>query len=74
VDSNLVSSNLLDGNGVKAMLGLIPAPKSNSLKKNKKNTISQMGHTKKCLKKYLATHLGVKIGIMSIDMRKLAAP
>jgi hypothetical protein len=31
VGSNLVSSNILDGNGVKAMPGSIPAPKSGSL-------------------------------------------
>jgi len=28
---NLVSSNILDGNGVKPMPGLIPAPNSGSL-------------------------------------------
>ncbi len=35
----------LDGNGVKAMPGSIPAP--NSLWKNKKIKGSQIGHTKK---------------------------
>jgi len=49
VSSNLVSSNILDGNGVKNMLGSIPAPNSGLLYKNKKNTGSQMGHTKKLL-------------------------
>jgi len=38
---------MLDGSGVKAMPGSIPAPSSGSLQKNKKNTDSQMGHTKK---------------------------
>jgi len=38
---------ILDGNGVKAMPGLIPAP--NSVKfEMKKNTGRQMGHTKNC--------------------------
>jgi len=47
VGSNLVSSNILDGDGVEAMPGSIPAPNSESLWKNKKNTASQMGHSKK---------------------------
>jgi len=46
VGSNLVSSKILDGNRAKAMPGLISAPNSGSLMKNKKNTGSQMGHTK----------------------------
>jgi len=33
VGSNLISSKILDGNGVKAMPGLIPAPKSGSFEK-----------------------------------------
>jgi len=41
----------LDGNGVKAMPGSIPEPNSGSLWKNKKNTGSQMGQTKKYLKR-----------------------
>jgi len=44
---NLVSSNILVGNGVKAMPRSIPAHNAGSLWKNKKNTDSQMGHTKK---------------------------
>jgi len=51
VGSILVSSKILDGNGAKAMQGLISAPNSGSLLKNKKNTGSQMGHTKKIFKK-----------------------
>jgi len=51
VGSNLVSSKLLEGNGAKAMPGLISAPNYGSLLKNKKNTGSQMGHTKKIFKK-----------------------
>jgi hypothetical protein len=47
VGSNLVSSKILDGSGAKAMPGLNSAPNSGSLLKNKKNTSSQMGHTKK---------------------------
>jgi len=47
VGSNLVSSKILNGNGAKAMPGSIPAPNSGSVSKNKKNTGSQMGHTKK---------------------------
>jgi hypothetical protein len=47
--SNLGSSNILDGNGVKAMPGLIPAPNSGSVEKNRG---TQMGHTyKKILKR-----------------------
>jgi hypothetical protein len=34
--------------GVKAMPGSIPTPDSGLLLKNKRNTGSQMGHTKKC--------------------------
>jgi len=51
VGSNLISSKILDGNEVKAMPGSIPGPKSGSFSKNKKNTGSQMGHTKKNKKK-----------------------
>jgi len=47
VGSNLVSSNLPYGNRVKVMPGSNPPPNSGSLLKNKKNTGSQMGHTKK---------------------------
>jgi len=46
VGSNLVSSKILDGNGVKAMPGSIHAPNSGSFD-YKKNTGSQMGTTKK---------------------------
>jgi hypothetical protein len=42
---------MLDGSGVKATPESIPTPNSGSLQKNKKNTGSQMGHTKKILKK-----------------------
>jgi len=45
VGLNRVSSKILDGNGVKAMPGLISAPNSGSFK-NEKNTGSQMGHIK----------------------------
>jgi len=38
---------MLDGSGVKAIPGSIPTPNSGSLYKNKKNTGSQMGQTKK---------------------------
>ena len=37
--------------GVKAMPGSIPTPDSELLLKNKRNTGSQMGHTKKIFKK-----------------------
>jgi hypothetical protein len=47
VGSNLASSNKLDGNGVKAIPGSIPAPNSGSWYKNKKNTFFLKGHTKK---------------------------
>jgi len=40
-------SRILDGNGVKAMPGSIPAPNSGWLWKNKKNTDSQVGHAQK---------------------------
>jgi hypothetical protein len=46
-----ISSNILDGNGVKAMPELISAPNSGSkIDNKKKNKGSQMGHTdkKKC--------------------------
>jgi hypothetical protein len=46
VDSNLVSSNKLEGNGVIAMPELISAPSSGSFE-NKENTGSQMGHANK---------------------------
>jgi len=42
---------MLDGSGVKATPESIPTPNSGSLQKNKKNTGSQMGHTKKIFKK-----------------------
>ncbi len=41
------SNPMLDGSGVKAMPGSIPTPNYGSLYKNKKNTGSQMGQTKK---------------------------
>jgi len=45
------SHPMLDGNGVKAMPGSIPAPNPGSLfnRKKKENIGSQMGHTKKNL-------------------------
>jgi hypothetical protein len=46
-ESCLVLTKILDGNGLKAMPGSIPAPNSGSFKKNKKNIGSQMGQTKK---------------------------
>jgi hypothetical protein len=48
-----ISSNILDGNGAKAMPESISAPNSGSKNDNKnKNKGSQMGHTdKKILKK-----------------------
>jgi hypothetical protein len=46
VGSNLVSSNILDGNGVITMPESISAPKSGSFE-NKENTGSQMGHADK---------------------------
>jgi len=53
------SSNIiLDGNGVKAMPGLTPAPNLGSFNnlKNKENKGSQMGHTKKSLNlRFLST-------------------
>ncbi len=39
--------NILDGNGVKTMPGLISALNSGSLEKNMKNKGSQMVHTQK---------------------------
>ncbi len=56
VGLNLISFNILDGNGIKAMPGLINAPNSVWLWKNEKNTGSQMGHTKKTLKKTMICH------------------
>jgi hypothetical protein len=38
---------MLDGSGVKAMPGSIPAPRVHSIIEKKENTGSQMGHTKK---------------------------
>ncbi len=38
---------MLDGSSDKAMPGSIPAPNAGSLQNNKRNTGSQMGHTKK---------------------------
>jgi len=49
VGLNLISPKLLDGNGVKAIPVLTPAPNSGSFG-NKKNTGGQMGHTKSLLK------------------------
>jgi hypothetical protein len=43
----LVSSNILDGNSVKAMSGSIPAHNSGSIWKFRKNIGSQMEHTNK---------------------------
>jgi len=48
--SNLGSSKILEENGVQVMPGLILAPNSGSFE-NKKNTVSQMGHTKKSIKR-----------------------
>jgi len=50
---------MLDGSGVKAMPESIPTPNSGSLQKNKKNTGSQMGHTKKIFKKkqFIVLHI-----------------
>ena len=46
VGSNLVSSNILDGNGVKAIPGSIPAPNLGSIiKKRWKNIGSRIGHS-----------------------------
>jgi hypothetical protein len=45
--SCLVLSKILDGNGLKAMPGSIPAPNSGSFMENKKNIGSQMGQTDK---------------------------
>jgi hypothetical protein len=51
-ESCLVLSKILDGNGLKAMPGSIPAP--NSWKNKKKYIGSQMGQTdKKTFKKYI---------------------
>jgi len=55
VGSNLISSNILDGNGIKAMPGSIPA--LFQCRKIRKNTGSQMGHAKKDLKKDNAMQL-----------------
>jgi hypothetical protein len=48
--SSFVSSKILDRNGVKAMPGSIPSLNTGSVD-YKKNTDSQMVHTKKKLKK-----------------------
>ncbi len=47
---------MLDGRGVKAMPGSIPAPNPGSFNKlkRKKNTGSQMGHTKKIILKKIS--------------------
>jgi len=50
VGSYLVSSKILNGNGVKAMTGSIPAPNSGTFE-IKKNTSSQIKHTKKNFEK-----------------------
>jgi len=50
VGSNLVSSKILDGNGVKAMPGLVPSPNSGSFK-SKKIQVSKRGTPKTNLKK-----------------------
>jgi len=50
VGSKLVSSKILDGNGVKAMPGSIPAPNSGSFQ-NKKIEVAKWGTPKKYLKK-----------------------
>jgi hypothetical protein len=45
-EPHLVLSKILDGNGLKAMPGSIPAPNSGLfMQKNKKNIVSQMGQT-----------------------------
>ncbi len=44
--SNLVSSKILDGNGVITMPGSIAVPNSGSFE-NKENTGSRMGHANK---------------------------
>jgi hypothetical protein len=64
-ESRLVLSKILDGNGLKANPGLIPAPNSGSfVEKNRKNMGSQMGQTdKKTLKtnKLFFKHLYITI-------------
>jgi hypothetical protein len=50
VGLNLVSFKIVNGNGVKAMPGSIPAPNPGSLYENKKNTARQMGHAKNIFK------------------------
>jgi len=45
VGLKLVSSKILDGNGVKAMPGLIPAHNSGSCGNKKIQVASRMGHT-----------------------------
>jgi hypothetical protein len=48
VGSKLVSSKILDGNGVKAMPGLIPAPNSGSFENKKiKLQVAKWGTPKK---------------------------
>ncbi len=46
-ESRLVVYKILDGNGLKAMPGLIPAPNSGSFMKNKKNIGTSIGQTDK---------------------------
>jgi len=50
VGSKLVSSKILDGNGVKAMPGSIPAPNSGSFE-NKKIQVAKWGTPKKIFEK-----------------------
>ncbi len=52
---------MLDGSGVKAMPGLIPTPKSGSLKKNKKIQVAKWGKPKKYLykKNYVLVYLTI---------------
>jgi hypothetical protein len=51
VDLNLVSSNILDENGVKTMPVLIPAPNSGSIKNIERYRLPWDTQTKKTLKR-----------------------
>jgi len=61
VGSNLISSKILDGNGIKAVLGSIPAHNFGSIE-NKENSDSQMGNNRK--KQILCFDLENKNSIM----------
>jgi hypothetical protein len=52
VGLNLISSNLLDGNGVKAMPGSIPAPNRGYLKKFEKIMLAKLSTTTKNIKDF----------------------